>query len=95
MSAHGRLLLALLIQWRELAEKTIYKIKCIDIRRDIAQGRQRRRTNKMGRIFKYIGYLAVLGFLALVGYAYLGPYLGADFSPDQVEVTKPVTLDVD
>ncbi|WP_208348646.1 hypothetical protein [Pseudaestuariivita rosea] len=49
----------------------------------------------IGRIFKYIGYLVVLGFLALVAYAYLGPFLGADFSPEQVEVTKPVTLDVD
>ena len=49
----------------------------------------------LGRLFKYIGYLAVLAVAGLVVYAYVGPFLGADFSPPQVEVTKPVTLNVD
>lgn len=42
----------------------------------------------MGRIIKVLFVLAILGFAALVGYAYL-----ADLSPDQTEVTKPVVLD--
>ena len=49
----------------------------------------------MGRLIKYLFYLVVLGFLALVGYAYVGPYFGADFSAPQTEVRIPVTLDVD
>lgn len=42
----------------------------------------------MGRIIKAVLVLAVVGFVALVAYAYLG-----DLSPDQTEVTKPVALD--
>lgn len=44
----------------------------------------------MGRLFKTLLVLLVLGFLGLVGYAYLG-----DLSPDRVEVNEPVTLDVE
>ena len=47
----------------------------------------------MGRIIKWLFYLAVLGALALTGYAYVGPYFGADFSPPQSEVRQPVDLD--
>ncbi|HKK97975.1 MAG TPA: hypothetical protein VJ928_07315 [Marivita sp.] len=47
----------------------------------------------MGRIVKWLIYLILLGGLALVAYAYLGPYFGADFSPPQTEVRQPVTLD--
>ncbi len=44
----------------------------------------------MGRIIKAILTLAVLGFIGLVGYAYLG-----DMTPPQTSVTQPVTLNVD
>ncbi|MEY4983719.1 MAG: hypothetical protein RIR62_1985 [Pseudomonadota bacterium] len=44
----------------------------------------------MGRIIKAVLFLAVLGFLALTGYAYI-----ADLRPDQAEVKVPVTLDAD
>ena len=44
----------------------------------------------MGRIIKAILTLAVLGFIALIGYAYLG-----DMTPTQTRVTQPVTLHVD
>ncbi|MBM2322092.1 MULTISPECIES: hypothetical protein [Marivita] len=47
----------------------------------------------MGRIIKWLIYLGILGALALVAYAYVGPYFGADFSPPQTEVRQPVTLD--
>jgi hypothetical protein len=44
----------------------------------------------MGRIIKALLTLAVLGFIGLVGYAYLG-----DMTPPQTTVTQPVTLNVD
>lgn len=44
----------------------------------------------MGRIIKGLLVLAILGFIGLTGYAYLG-----DMRPDQSEVTVPVTLDAE
>ena len=44
----------------------------------------------MGRLLKVIVFLLVLGFIALVGYAYSG-----DLSPDVIEVNQPVTLDAE
>lgn len=49
----------------------------------------------MGRIIKSLIYLIIIGAVALVAYAYVGPYFGADFSPPQTEVRQPVTLDAD
>lgn len=42
----------------------------------------------MGRIIKLLLVLLVLGFLGLIGYAYLG-----DLEPPQTQVTKPVPVD--
>ena len=47
----------------------------------------------MGRLIKLLIYLAIIGFIGLVGYAYLGPFFGVDFSAPQSEVRVPVTLD--
>ena len=47
----------------------------------------------MGRLFKFLIYLIILGAIALIGYAYLGPFFGADFSAPQTEIREPVTLD--
>jgi len=44
----------------------------------------------MGRLFKLVLFLIVIGALGLVGYAYLG-----DLSPDQDEVTEPVEFDAE
>lgn len=46
----------------------------------------------MGRLFKALIFLLLMGFLALVAYAYVGPFFGADFSPEPVETRQPVTL---
>jgi len=43
-----------------------------------------------GKIFKLVLFLVVVGFAALVGFAYFG-----DLSPDRTENRTPVTLDVD
>lgn len=47
----------------------------------------------MGRLIKLLIYLIIIGFIALVGYAYVGPFFGADFSPGQVEMRQPITLE--
>ncbi|MDO9638593.1 MAG: hypothetical protein Q7J44_08625 [Pseudotabrizicola sp.] len=44
----------------------------------------------VGRILKALVVLGLLGFVALTGYAYL-----ADLSPEQSQVTVPVTLNAD
>ncbi|WP_456388963.1 hypothetical protein [Profundibacter sp.] len=44
----------------------------------------------MGRLLKAIVFLLLLGFIALVGYAYVG-----DLSPVIIEVNQPVTLDAE
>ncbi len=41
-------------------------------------------------IIRIVLFLVVVGFLALVGYAYLG-----DLSPQQSLISAPVTLDAD
>ena len=43
----------------------------------------------MARLLKALIFLALIGFLGLVGFAYLG-----DLAPDQTEVRQPVQLDV-
>lgn len=42
----------------------------------------------MIRLLKLLVILAAIGFIGLTGYAYLG-----DLSPQQSDVTVPVTLD--
>lgn len=49
----------------------------------------------MFRIFKILVFLVVLALLGLIGYAYVGPFFGVDFSAPQEETRVPVTLDAD
>lgn len=49
----------------------------------------------MVRLFKLLLSLLIIGFVGLVGYAYVGEYFGANFSPQQTETRIPVTLDAD
>lgn len=49
----------------------------------------------MGRVFKILGFLIIIGLIGLVGYAYVGEYFGANFSPPQTETRVPVTLDTE
>lgn len=46
----------------------------------------------MGRLIKFLIFLLIIGFIGLAGYAYIGPFFGADFAPAQVEMRQPVTL---
>jgi len=47
----------------------------------------------MFRIFKVLIFLALIAFIGLAGYTYVGPFFGADFSAPQTETRVPVTLD--
>lgn len=49
----------------------------------------------MFKLLKWLFYLAILAFIALVGYAYLGPFFGADFAPPSDEIRQEIILDVD
>ncbi|WP_200876054.1 hypothetical protein [Ruegeria halocynthiae] len=49
----------------------------------------------MGRLIKFLLYLVCLCFIGLAGYAYLGPFFGADFSAPQDEIREPVILNVE
>ncbi len=49
----------------------------------------------MSRLIKFLVYIICLTFIGLVGYAYLGPFFGADFSAPQSEIREPVILNVD
>lgn len=46
----------------------------------------------MWRIIKWLIYLAILAALALIAYAYLGPFFGADFSAPLQEIRIQVDL---
>lgn len=45
------------------------------------------------RIFKYLIYLAILGALGVILYAYVGPHIGEDFSRPQQEIRQRIMLD--
>lgn len=47
----------------------------------------------MGRLIKYLFILLVILAIGVTGYAYIGPWFGADFSPTQEEIRIPVVLD--
>jgi hypothetical protein len=47
----------------------------------------------MGRLLKWLFILIILGLAGLAIYAYVGPFLGADFSPKQSEIREQVILD--
>lgn len=46
----------------------------------------------MGKLIKLLIFLFIFGLFSLAVYAYVGPFFGADFAPDQVEVREPVQL---
>ena len=46
----------------------------------------------MWRLIKWLIYLAILAGLALIAYAYVGPFFGADFSAPVREIRVPVDI---
>ncbi|KPP87640.1 MAG: hypothetical protein HLUCCO07_02110 [Rhodobacteraceae bacterium HLUCCO07] len=49
----------------------------------------------MKRIIKWLFILVIVAVITLIGYAYLGPFFGADFSPPGQEIRRDIELDVD
>lgn len=49
----------------------------------------------MGRLVKLVVYILCLSTIGLVGYAYVGPFFGVDFSAQQKEIRQPVILNAD
>ena len=49
----------------------------------------------MASLIKYLFYIVVLAAIGLVGYAYVGPWLGAEFSAPTEEIRNPVVLHTD
>jgi hypothetical protein len=49
----------------------------------------------MLRLIKWLLYLVVLGFIALVAYVYIGPFLGADFTPETREIRQDILIETD
>ncbi len=47
----------------------------------------------MLRLLKWLIYLAILAFIGLVGYAYIGPFFGVDFSPPTNEIRQEIILE--
>lgn len=47
----------------------------------------------MLRFLKSLIYMACLAFIGLVGYAYIGPFFGADFSPPSNEIRQEIILE--
>ena len=48
----------------------------------------------MWRLTKVLIFVTVLGGLGLIAFAYVGPILGADFSPTKSPISEPVELDL-
>ncbi|MFK7751224.1 MAG: hypothetical protein AB8B51_01620 [Sedimentitalea sp.] len=49
----------------------------------------------MKRLFKLLIFLIIVGFIGIVGYAYLGPWFGSDFAAPQVQIRQPVVLNAE
>ncbi len=46
----------------------------------------------MGRVIRVLLILVFLASIGLIGYAYVGPLFGADFSAPSQEIREPVIL---
>ena len=48
----------------------------------------------MLRLLKYLFYLLIVAAVAFVGFAYLGPVFGVDFSAHMQTIELPLALDI-
>ena len=46
----------------------------------------------MGKIVKWLFYFTATGAIALIIFAYIGPFLGFDFAPEEKIIIIPVEL---
>ena len=72
------------MEWRDIGQKASYKLGKTNDKAD---------RHTVFRLIKWLLYLAILAFIVLVGYAYLGPFFGADFAPPSNEIRQEIILD--
>ena len=48
--------------------------------------------DNMSKIIKWLFYLIVTGALGLIIFAYLGPFFGFDFTPEEKTIIIPVEI---
>jgi len=49
----------------------------------------------MGKVVKWLFYLMAAGTVALIIFAYIGPFLGFDFTPEEKTIIIPVEFHED
>ena len=64
------------------------------LQKDHKQNRVKGKLFKMLRLLKYVFYLIVVAAIAFVGFAYLGPFFGVDFSAQMQTIELPLALDI-
>ena len=64
------------------------------LQNDHKQNRVKGKLFKMLRLLKYIFYLSFVAAITFVGFAYLGPFFGVDFSAQIQTVEIPLALDI-
>ena len=64
------------------------------LQKDHKQNRVKGKLFKMLRLLKYIFYLFLVAAIAFVGFAYLGPFFGVDFSAQVQTIELPLALDI-
>jgi uncharacterized membrane protein YdjX (TVP38/TMEM64 family) len=45
------------------------------------------------KLLKWLIYFMILALIGLIGYAYIGPFFGADFSPPAREIRQEILLE--
>ena len=64
------------------------------LQKDHKQNRVKGKLFKMLRLLKYIFYLSFMAAIVFVGFAYLGPFFGIDFSAPIQTIELPLALDI-
>ncbi|MDB4169208.1 hypothetical protein N9747_04215 [Planktomarina sp.] len=64
------------------------------LQKDHKQNCAKGKLFKMLKLLKYFFYLLVVAAIAFVGFAYLGPFFGVDFSAHMQTIELPLALDI-
>ena len=64
------------------------------LQKDHKQNRAKGKLFEMLRLLKYLFYLLIFAAVAFVGFAYLGPVFGVDFSAHMQTIELPLALDI-
>lgn len=65
------------------------------VRKPLTTGAKPTQGDHMWRVIKFLLFALIFAMIALVGYAYVGPLVGADFSAPQETVVIPLEFSLD